>query len=86
MGNRVGHIPSPRNPFAPLYIMMTAKLWLPLVISLAAGCLFPELPDSLQRLAPSFDITAEVNTFGRFLVVGNSTRWTLAIAKESLVR
>lgn len=67
-------------------IMTSEKLWLPILLSLAAACLFPELPDSLSRLAPSFEATAEVNTFGTFLVVNNSTKWNLAIPKESLVR
>lgn len=59
-------------------------LWLPLV--LAAACPLPDLPDSLSKLVPSYEVTGAANTFGRFLLPGNSTRWTFAVPQEALVR
>ena len=61
-------------------------LWLPLFLSLASACPFPLLPDSLLKLAPSYEVTGTVNTFGRFLLSSNSTTWGFTLGKESIVR
>ena len=59
--------------------------WL-LPLILAAACPFPPLPDSLLKLVPSFEVTSAANTFGRFLLPSNSTRWAFTISQEALFR
>lgn len=69
-----------------LFDNLAAMLALAVLLTAASACEFPLLPDTLLKLAPSYEVTGSINTFGRFLITSNSTLWSISLAKESLVR
>jgi hypothetical protein len=61
-------------------------MWVTLLLSLAAACEMPSLPNSLDALEPAFAITREADVYGKYLVSDAEISWTLDVKVESWLR
>ena len=61
-------------------------MWVTLLLSLAAACEMPNLPDSLAAVQPSYRITKEVDVFGKYLLSEDQISWTIDVQTDSWLR